>query len=358
MIGYYLWQRYFWKEGLKVFTLALASFLFLFALIDYAFNARLFLGAQVPWHQVLLYYPCNYSKRAAILVAFCVLLATIKVLTTSNLNRELIALMAGGVAKKRLLGPFFGLAIGCTMLLYVNEEWLKPLALRHLEQIDSKYVHQKTRKGALSVNAIALPDGTHLIYQSFDHAKNAFYDLFWLRSSDDIYHMKYLLPKEGISLGLWVDHLVRNDEGSIVKAQSFPQIEFPALDFTRPLLQQILQPAAEQPLSELAHHAFFESGKGATTVAELRGTFFARLLSPLLCLLAVLAVAPYCIRYDRNFPLFMIYAASIAGFVIVYTLINAATIVAINGVFTPLVALVTPIGLLFLIFGVRYLRWR
>jgi len=79
---------------------------------------------------------------------------------------------------------------------------------------------------------------------------------------------------------------------------------------------------------------------------------------PWLCLLAVLAPAPFCMRFSRQFPTFLVYAASLFGLIAIYIVIDAAHVLGRRQLLDPLYALWTPFVFFFLIFGWRYVRLR
>lgn len=341
-----IWQRYFFKETFKVFLLLLATFLFLFTFIDLAFNAKNFSDPSTPLSAILLYYPCNWCRRAPILLAFCILIATVKVLTTSNQNRELLALMAGGISKKRLLLPFFWLACLLSLFLYVNEQWIKPSAITTLQAITDTYLKKAKQQQTHRVNQLELADGSNLVYQSYNRASKTFSDIFWVRSADDIWHLQSL-ALEPIPEGMFVQHLVRDESGEMLLSESYDQWIFNDMRFDQALLKEALIPSSEQPLSTLFQLSARAKSNNPLLKAEIDGTLYSRLAFPLLCLLVVLTVAPLCLHYDRQFPLFLIYALSIVGYVVFYTILNACTLAAVSAVASPLLALGLPMLALF-----------
>lgn len=124
-----IWERYFLKELSKVFLLILFGFYFLYVLIDYAFHTSTY--THLSFLKILLVYVYHLSKRALVLLPFALLMATIKVITTSNQQKEIIALLAGGISKRRLLRPFLLFALLCVSLLYFNEQFFHPFAVNN-----------------------------------------------------------------------------------------------------------------------------------------------------------------------------------------------------------------------------------
>jgi lipopolysaccharide export system permease protein len=79
--------------------------------------------------------------------------------------------------------------------------------------------------------------------------------------------------------------------------------------------------------------------KNADQKIEIKTDLAMRLFMPLLSLLSVMLPAPFCLKYSRNIPIFMIYSIFIFGFICLITLCNGIYIVANNGVTSPFLCL-------------------
>ena len=90
--------------------------------------------------------------------------------------------------------------------------------------------------------------------------------------------------------------------------------------------------------------------------AYLLTTYYYKLALPWLCLLAVLAPAPFCVRFSRTLPVFFVYAFSIFGLVAFYLVMNAAVILGERQMFHPVFAVWVPFAAFFALFGCRFLR--
>ena len=90
--------------------------------------------------------------------------------------------------------------------------------------------------------------------------------------------------------------------------------------------------------------------------ARLVTTYYYKLAIPWLCLLAIIAPAPFCIAFNRALPQFFIYALSLFGLVTFYLIMNAAMILGERQVMAPALAIWIPFAIFFLFFGIRYYR--
>lgn len=104
-----IWQCHLIKEMIKVFVLFVFAFYFLYILIDYSIHMKTF--AKAPFHVMISYYLCHFVKRADLILPFALLLSTTKVLTTLNINNELVAMLASGSSLRSLMRPFMALAL-------------------------------------------------------------------------------------------------------------------------------------------------------------------------------------------------------------------------------------------------------
>jgi lipopolysaccharide export system permease protein len=356
-----IWERYFLKEVLKTFFLFLVCFYGIYVLIDYTNHSRTihYNATDSPIKAFCLYYACEFINRSEVLIPFAILLGTIRTLCKLNEHNELVALMASGVKMSQLLRPFLMLGLFFTGLMYVNMEYVFPPASRELKYFDDAHAKQKKRKaGPLAVEHVILEDQSTLLFQSYDATQKYFFDVYWVRSIDDVYKMKQLYPYASPPVGYFVEHLLRNEQGELVIVASQEKATFPDLIFNAKRLKDSLVQPESMSLSalwdQLPNHQEAQSEKEARLLAA----FHRKLALPWLCLLAVVAPAPFCLRFSRQFPVFLVYASSLFGLIGIYILIDAAHVLGRRQVMDPLYALWTPFVVFFLIFGWRYIRFK
>lgn len=353
-----IWQRYFLKELAKVFFLFLCCFFGLYVIIDYASHTSGLPGhnMQVSWKDLFYYYGYIFIGRAEILIPLALLIALIKTLSTLNVRNELVALMASGIKLQVLLRPFLFVGLFLTAALYLNEQYLLPKALTRLQRIEDATKNAKRQKNQItSVQSVMLADGSVLLYQSYDTAHQRFFDVYWIRSIDDIYRMKYLSPNSEIAEGRYVDHLKRQPSGQLARVEAFDKRPFPEIQFTAEQLQETLMNPDLLSLQQLWHQLPQESAAYSEKESQTLAAFYWKIGIPWLCLLAVIGPAPYCIRFTRQLPIFFIYVCGIFGLITFYLILDASLIVAKRQVLEPLVALGLPFTL---VMGAALYRYR
>jgi len=358
-MGTKIWERYFLKETLKTFLLFILCFYGLFVLIDYATHAASFhrTGLALHWQDIAFYYLLEFIKRMDVLIPFALLLSTIRTLTNLNVHNELVALMASGVKLKTLLRPFIYLALLFTMLLYLNTELFIPKALKEMKHMDNlRSIAKHKDRHNKTIHNLTLEDGSTLLFQNYDSIEEHFFDAYWIQSADEIYRIKFLYPYKEVAEGHFVDHLERSPAGAMSAKGSYEKTTFPKMKFNNATLFETLTTPDEQSYSELwpkiASLVESESEKQAQLVA----TFYFKLVMPWICLLAVIAPAPFCINFSRNQSFFFLYACSIFGLVAMYIIMDSALVLAERQVMLPAAAILVPFMGLMAFFGYRYIK--
>jgi lipopolysaccharide export system permease protein len=359
-----IYERYFYKEISKVFFLFLGCFYFLYVLIDMSLHLKTLQRESVPIYEMIKFAFLQWTKMAEILIPFAMLIATIKVLTTLNLKNELVALVTSGIPLKRLLRPFFIFALFCGFLLYLNFQFLQPLALPSLHHFEETYFKGKKENGS-NVNHLMIENGTEnpslLIYQNFNPETRSFFDVFWMINHDEIYRIKTLYPFEKVAVGHFVDYLIRDANGEIVKKKSVERLTFPNLKLNQKTLFTASSPAEWKSLSQLVGLlSWKEPALGLNKTSDKRALLatlaYAKLLLPLLSVLSVLAIGPFCIKFNRNLSIFLIYALGLFAQIAFFMLIRASSILGTSQVLAPLIICTAPYLLFFSIFGFRFAK--
>lgn len=341
-----IWERYFLREMVKTTLFFLLCFFAMYVVIDYASHSATFQrnAGWLLWQGIALYYLCELVQRLEILLPLALLIATVRTLCTLNVHHELIALMSSGIGLKRLLQPFLWVGLFCTALLYLNVEYLQPIALKELKQMNAQSSRHKVEaRQTLSAQHLMLKDGSTLIYQNYDADAQQFFDVYWIRSMDDIYRIQSLTPGTEVAIGSNIDHLTRDSDGNLKTTEFIAQAELPALQFHKRSLFVTGSTPEEQSLSKLWHQ-LPQIDKMPKTDQEslLIASFYQKLLMPWLCLLAIIGPAPYCLRITRTLPVFFIYAGSLVSFVIFYLIMGTAALLGKRQILLPEIALLPP----------------
>jgi lipopolysaccharide export system permease protein len=308
---------------------------------------------QIP--QLLLYYTFHFLKRANLLIPLTLLISTIKVLTTFNSTRELVALQVSGIKIKRLLRPFFSLALICTLFNYANTQFFLPTSLNFIDRFYKAHLSYHYRNADKEpIHIVHLTDDSKLIYQAYDSAKETLFDVIWLRSTDDIWKMKFLKADPTNPLGEFTDHLQRSPQGLLVKTESYPSFLFKDLKWKKEQLNMGLVPIDNHSITSLL--LMLQEKKGAKAEIITRLTF--KCLMPLLPFLAVIACVPFCIRYARGLPLFFIYLIAVFGFLAFFAMMNAAIILGENNTIPSFWAIFIPFAFFFGAFSWKFSKIR
>jgi lipopolysaccharide export system permease protein len=354
-----IWERYFLRKFIRMFFLFLFCFYGLYVLIDYASHTSTLAHhqIQIPWSEIARYYLFVFASRAEILLPLALLIALVQTVCTLNSHQELVAFMASGFKLKLLMRPFLAMGLLCVGLMYANEQFLLPEALRKLRRMEDSTKHQKSRHAPrLAVRHVVLEDGSLLIFQDYDTAKERFFDAYWIQSIDQIYRMKYLSPTSSAPVGFFVDHLVRQPNGELLQEASYRELTFPAMQFNPELLQSTILDPEILSISDLTTQVLEVSSDLNEKESKILTAFYWKLVLPWLCLLAIIGPAPYCVRFSRQLPIFLIYVFSLFGLIAFFMFMDAAQVVAKRQVLSPFWAICGPFITVFGYFGWRFVK--
>jgi lipopolysaccharide export system permease protein len=354
-----IWQRYFLAEILKTFFLFLGCFFFLYALADYSMHMQEILkNKKIATTDLLIYYGMLFSKRCDLLLPLSLLIASVKVLTSLNKRNELLALQTSGIAVHKLSRPFFFVGLICVAISYCNFEIIAPKSLNYVDRFEKKYLKKKNtrKKEKGGIHSLPLEDGTRLLYQSYDKNTEEFFDLFWVLSVDEMYHIKTLTLAEGKAFGTFVDHLKRGPGGEIQKTASYPSLFFKDLHLNFDLQDHFSKPMENRSISELfkitlnKRPLFYESQTAVYT------HLYFKLLMPWLPILVLIGVVPFCVPSIRFLPTFVIFSVTIFGYITFFTVMDGCVILGEAQVLPPFWAIFTLPILFFLGFGTRFAK--
>ena len=349
-----IWQRYLIREIVSFFFLFLGCFYSIYALIDYSLHIQNFMqDTSITFSRIFLYYLFEFIKRADLLIPLAVLVTTIKVLFALNMRGELVALRASGLSLKVILRPFFYLSIALALFHYISNEWILPSSLTFVDQFQEQYWKSSSKDSHLYT--LSLSDQSKLIYQAKDPGKQVLTDVFWVRSADEIWHMKSLCYDLKQPTGFFVDQLKRNSKGHFEKVESFEK--YPLDVFFKGFLENYKIPVSleNQKISTLFKD-LVQNRLSPYEYPTALSYFLLKITTPLLSLLVVLAIAPFCISHRRCFPVFLTYALALFGFISFFTLLDAAVILSENETISAFYAILFPFCVCFSLFSYRYLK--
>ena len=340
-----IWFRFLFQRLLLTFLFFLLCFFVLYVMIDLSAHGVRFLSQdKATLIGILLFYWQNFLLYLQYFASIALLLASLKVLTDCNAHCELVALQMAGLSKKTLLLPFFTLSALLSLGLYATAEWLTPSALEATLAFRAEHSQKKKIPKPAKVSSFSLGDDSEIVYQSFDAAKGEFFDVFWIKSGNDLWHMKYLRIHEQPPEGRFVDHLQRNASGLVEKTESFATLSFPSLSWKRKKALEPFVPFENRPLSTLLRQALTATPDRPSLLSHLHY----KLALPLFPFLLLLGVAPMAMRFGRAQSTFLLVALSLFISIGAMVILDGMLILGESHVLPSFLAIWGPLALLFL----------
>ncbi len=301
-------------------------------------SVRFFADGHVNIFNISLYYLYSFSMHLDLFFAVGFLLSVLKVLSDLTHHFELITLQMAGISKRRLSRPLFFLASTLTLCSYANSEWIAPNALESIDSFRDTHAKRKKHAQREHVHAVTLDDGSEIVYQEFDPHRKILFDAYWIRSPDELWHMKIIELKRTPLLGRYTDHFVRNAKGQLAIAESFERRSLPDLPLNPSQAAQKFVPFEQRPLWTL----FSQSLTPCADQDMIRAHLHYKLALPLLPILIALALPPILLQFSRRTPTFLIAACSLFVVLSILTIMDGMLILAENRVVNPLLAIWIP----------------
>ncbi len=356
-------HRYFLKELLKVFALVLGCLFGLYVLIDYTSRASS-LGLNLS--ELSQYYLYMFIERLDVLMPFALLIAGMKTLCQSNLRQELVAMRASGYSMPRLLLPLVWVGLLATSLAYVNTQWLLPQSLQWINGLEDLHSLERAPDNDRTVHKINLKDGSTLLYLTYDRARERFFQCYWLKSFNDIYRIKYITPEPFPPTGHFVQHLVRDGQGRLLPTEMVADLTFPEMHFDLTELSEKLTTPSERSLTQLWERLPSRwqtqndtpSSHISHERAVIEAAFYKKMAIPWLCMIALLAPAPFCVAHRRPLRVFFVFAAAIFGIFAFFILLSVGHTLTHSQLASPTTTLIAPTLLAVALSVYAYARMR
>lgn len=346
-----IWQRYLLSQLFKNFLFLFACLFTIYVVVDLSVHGIRFLS-QSSFLEVTLFYLRSLSALLEFFFTLTFLLSTMRVLFDLNAHREVVALQMAGLSKKKLLLPFFLFAALLSAVSYLNSQFFAPEAQDTVEAFRDSHKLKKKKGETNHVYSISLEDDSELVYQKFDKEKRELYDVFWIRTPNDIWHMKFL--EIDPLRGRYVHHLTRNQAKQMEKTESWIARDFSEIRWNEEAILHRFVPFANRPLSTLLVQACFDTAERSSVFSHL----FYKILTPLMPLLVLFVIGPVSLRFSRTTPIFLITACSIFGFIALKVILDGMLILAENQVVPSVLAIFGPL-IVFLSFSLPvYVRMR
>lgn len=350
------WQNWIFSDTIKFILFFIFSIYIIFFVIDFSIHGNKIISkTDTGFLELIIYYYHNFVSYLNLFLTLSLMFSIIKIFCSLNSHNELIALNMGGLSIKRLSLPIFILASAICVISYLNYEYLTPNSNRYIEDFKNNYLKTKKKNQKNLINTIFLDNCTKIIYQKIDKSNNNLFDVYWLKSKDDIWHIKYLNPKVTPVQGKFVDHFKRDHLNKIAKTESFTTYEFPEIHFDK-MVTKSLQPYNSRPISTLffqyKYNRFSSSAEKAYILSQLNY----KLAMPLLNIIIAFALIPFCTRFSRSNHTLLISALSLFSFFGFYTLMDGALILAENNVISSFIIIWLPIILTLLFFSYKFFK--
>lgn len=350
-----LWRKYITLTCIKSYFFIFFCLFCVFVLFDFSMHAsELSLTEPGAKKHLVQYYFCQLSKRQMILAPLSFILALIATITKFSLHNELLALQAAGLAKKKLMQPFLVIAFFISCCQLINYEFVLPSCYSSIEKFEQLHLKSKKKhKHKKSLQVLPLDDGSRLVYQKYLHNEQSFFDVYWIKSTSDIWRMHELYTKDNALIGTQAMHLVRGAEGFELQ-EHHEQKEFTDFAMRSSLPKKGFIPLKAQAISALAQQ--FGSQKKFSVMQQkaiLTHLCF-KLSISLLSLLFCVAIIPYCLHYRRGgSSIFLIFSLSLFSFIALLFMMNSFLILGEANIASPIATMLIPLALLFFLLGIK-----
>ena len=339
-----IWERHILWRLTIAFLLIFASLCLLFLCIDLSMHSvRFFAAGKAGLFDIGKYYLYFLSGYFDLLFALSFLLASLKVLIDITQRLEHVALQMAGISSRKLTRPFFLLAIVLAMLSYANAQWIAPQALNATDSFRNEVAKRKKSKLREHLQTLTLDDGSEIIYQDFNAKKKELFDVFWVLSASEIWHIKRL-ELDGAK-GHFVDHFMRDSNEKLKILESFDEVHLKDLPLDPLEATQAFTPFENRPIILLISQAIAAL---SADLPMIRAHLHYKLSLPLLPLLLAAFVPSILLnKFSRNRPLFLMIALSLLGLIAFLTALDSLLILAENQMISPLFGLWAPWGITF-----------
>ncbi len=346
-----IWERKIFFNILNLALFFLFSIFVIVIIIDFSIHsAKLFAHSQTSFLLIVKYYLNLFVIQLNLFLSLTFLLAMIKILSDMNIHHELTALRMAGISSKMLSRPFILIALILIIISFINFEYFYSDSLNFKDKFKETFLKKPTYNKKQLPNVIYLKDNTKLVYQKNNISKKELYDVYYIISNFDIWHAKYLYVNESNILGKYVDHLIKKDD-FFEKEKSYLTYNFKDIKFDKNAFSFI-------PMENRSISTLFNQSRTKTICLkeknELLSNLNYKLAMPLIPILIIISVFPYLITFSKNISIFYICVFSIFGFIIFYTIMDSALILAENSVLPPYIIMWLPVFIVSMIFGKKY----
>lgn len=176
--------KYTLKLSLKPFLMGLAGFIvfvsveWLYQISDYIIRNR------VGFSKLLVFIAYNIPYFAVLGIPVGVLFAIFWVISDLYSNREITALLVHGVSSKKLVTPFFILAITLSIISLFLASYVVPKANYRSSQILNQYILQSPESVVKTNMLVELEKDLYFYVKEYDQSKGELYNVVLFRNED------------------------------------------------------------------------------------------------------------------------------------------------------------------------------
>lgn len=345
-----IWQKHILKKISFTFLFFLLCLFGVYVLVDLsAHGVRFFSKTGIK--DLSIYYLLSFSVLFDLFLTLSFLLSTMRVLYDLNAHREVLALQMASISKKKLLTPFFVFAGVLSLICYANTQWIFPIAQDQVNSFKQAYKSKKPKVEVPGIYTVSLEDESEIVYQRYNPKNKELFDVFWIRSPADLWHMKSLNIDSLEAKS--VDHFIRKDR-MLEKLESFEEKHFREIVWNRDAVLDRFVPFEYRPITTLILQAFTDPSEKKVVFTHL----YYKLLVPLMPFVVLFAVSPYSLRFSRNMPFFLYVAYAIFGFVALKIVLDGMLILGENLVVPAFLAIWGPLILSLLFCVPNFVRMR
>lgn len=347
-----IWQKLILKKSFKFIIFFLLSIYILYFIIDFSSHSTKVFSKNIKVIDSILYYFHSFVINLNLFLFFAFLLSIIKIIYKMNFKNEILSLQTSGVSFLKLSYPIFFVAFIISSISFLNLEFLTPKSSKYIEDFKNSYTRsEKRKKKKKHINSILLENGTKLVYQKYLPKENKLYDIFFIKSINDIFYIKYLDISKNPKKGFFVDHFIRKNN-KLEKKESFKEYDF-SFDKIKSSSFDLIE---NRSISTLFSQLFEKKFISLKEKSEIMSHLNYKLAIIFFPFLITLSIFPICLKFSKKNLFFIITSISSFFYIAFYSFIDSMLILAENRVASPFLLIWTPMILFFLFFSIKFFK--
>ena len=166
---------YLIKKFLGTFFFTLAIFLAIAVVFDYSEKVDDFIAKKAPLSEIIgLYYINFIPYYAGMLSPLLIFIAAIFFTAKMANNTEIVAILSGGISFRRLLYPYFIVALFLAIVSFVFNAFIIPNANKVRVDFENKYINNQFVYKERNIH-MQLDDSTYAYLESYSNINNVGY---------------------------------------------------------------------------------------------------------------------------------------------------------------------------------------